>query len=446
MKLTKEQTEILTCAKGIKRGQIIKINAFAGTGKTFILSQIAKSQPYKTFLYLAFNKSIVEESRNKFPPNVTILTTHSLAYREIVGKEDSVRQDYKTIEIAELLNIDFQKAGEALRELNRFFSSSDKEINKKKESGFFAAQIYKMMEDREIDITHSYYLKKFQLLANHGIDKYDFVLLDEAQDTNDVTLDIFLRAKGAKILVGDTHQAIYAFRGAEDAMQKVKADYSLYLSTTFRCCQHVVDRANFVLRNFKGESIPIISSVAGEPTEDTYAVISRTNGKIIEAFAEYDENYKLVKNPGQIFSLPFALSSWLNDKKDDIRPDYEWLKKFKSEAELKDYAEITGDVELASSLSIAKRYGKGLYYFYKNAMIAYRANSGIVLVTGHISKGLEFDKVEIESDFPALEQVFAEGGDGKLNAVEEANLYYVATTRAKWQIDDKSKNNKFFEV
>jgi hypothetical protein len=32
---------------------------------------IAEAMPDKTFLYLAFNKAIVEEVKNRFPANVT---------------------------------------------------------------------------------------------------------------------------------------------------------------------------------------------------------------------------------------------------------------------------------------------------------------------------------------------------------------------------------------
>lgn len=446
MLLTKEQNEILKCAQNANKNEVIKINAFAGTGKTFILTQVALTLPYKRFLYLAFNNSIVKESKKKFPSNVDIYTTHSLAYRAIVEKDTPIRNNYKTIEVSQMLNINFEQAWGALKALNDFFNSSKKTINTQTQAGHFALRLYKMMENKEISITHSYYLKKYQLLENRVLDKYDYILLDEAQDTNDVTLDIFLNTRGVKILVGDTHQAIYSFRGAKNAMTKVKANHSLYLSTTFRCCPHIVDRANYILKNFKGEKIPIISASTGPVKDESFAVISRTNAKIIEALAEYEDDYKLAKDPRGIFGLPFAIHSFLNNEPNKISDNYKWLTKFKEEIELKDYAETTGDIELSSSVTIAKRYGKGLPYLYGKAMRAFHARSGIVLTTGHVSKGLEFDRVELESDFPALDQVFIDNKDEKLNPIEEANLYYVATTRAKWSIEDKSKNNKFFEI
>ena len=57
-----------------------KISAFAGTGKTSTLKLIADSRNDKG-LYLAFNKAIANEAKNKFNnTNVTAKTFHSMAY------------------------------------------------------------------------------------------------------------------------------------------------------------------------------------------------------------------------------------------------------------------------------------------------------------------------------------------------------------------------------
>jgi len=446
MNLTIEQNGIITCVVNAKSGEIIKINAFAGTGKTFILIQIAKALPQKRILYLAFNNSIVAESKRKFPKNVHIFTTHSLAYKAIV-KNKIVGDDYKPIEVASILKIDIEKAHGALKILNSFFNSSKEKIPLGGDENQYAIRLYEKMENGEIPITHSYYLKKFQLLKNHGLDKYDLVLLDEAQDTNDVVLDIFLKTKGIKVLVGDTHQAIYGFRGANDAMSKIKADHSFYLSTTFRCSKPVVDMANFVLKHFKGEKVPIVSLATGSPENNSSAVIARTNAKIIEVLGETAKNYKLLKNPKAIFGLPFAIDSFLNGKKEKVGENFKWLLSFKDEEELKEYAATTNDIELSGSISVAKRYGKRLGWLYKTASKAYHSanlENRVHLVTAHISKGLEFDAISIENDFPALDAIFADTKEGKMNPIEEANLYYVTLTRAKWFIEDNSKNSKFF--
>ena len=42
--------------------------------------------------------------------------------------------------------------------------------------------------------------------------------------------DILLRQRQAKILVGDPHQQIYAFRGAVNAMQQIDCTHTFYLT------------------------------------------------------------------------------------------------------------------------------------------------------------------------------------------------------------------------
>ena len=77
MNLTEEQSSIVS---KVKEGVDVKINAYAGTGKTSTLVAVAKAVP-KSGLYLTFNKKMVEEVREKLPPYVDVRTWHSLAYR-----------------------------------------------------------------------------------------------------------------------------------------------------------------------------------------------------------------------------------------------------------------------------------------------------------------------------------------------------------------------------
>ena len=77
-------------------------------------------------------------------------------------------------------------------------------------------------------------------------DAYDGFLLDEAQDSNPVTIKIFNALKRQKILVGDKYQQIYQFRESLNAMEMIKAKYEFFLTHTFRCSASVVDEANEV--------------------------------------------------------------------------------------------------------------------------------------------------------------------------------------------------------
>jgi superfamily I DNA/RNA helicase len=75
-------------------------------------------------------------------------------------------------------------------------------------------------------VTHSLYFKEFEQRFNYFKlkDKYDVVLLDEAQDSNMVTLSVFNQFNAKRVMVGDSHQKIYGFRGAIDAMEKFETE------------------------------------------------------------------------------------------------------------------------------------------------------------------------------------------------------------------------------
>jgi superfamily I DNA/RNA helicase len=83
----------------------------------------------------------------------------------------------------------------------------------------------------------------------HGarLPKYDWVLLDEAQDTNATrrALALGMLAEGGRLIaVGDRHQAIYGFTGADsDALDLIATETNakqLPLTITYRCPKAVV--------------------------------------------------------------------------------------------------------------------------------------------------------------------------------------------------------------
>ncbi|KAG5179774.1 hypothetical protein JKP88DRAFT_261254 [Tribonema minus] len=63
---------------------------------------------------------------------------------------------------------------------------------------------------KELLMTHAGYLKLYQLSRPDFKSKFDYVMLDEAQDSSPCMLDIVMQQRGcAVICVGDHHQAIY---------------------------------------------------------------------------------------------------------------------------------------------------------------------------------------------------------------------------------------------
>src|SRR5690606_39140324 len=201
-------------------------------------------------------------------------------------------QGYKTNEIAELLNL--QGNGEKHAEyivanhINKFiayFCNSDKQkiqdlnyldtISDSKAKTFvttFYDYIEKQtrlllskMDKGEIEITHDFYLKKFQL-SNPAL-HYDYILFDEGQDASSAMLDVFFKQKATKVIVSNTHQQIYGWRFAVNSLEK--ADFKTYnLSTSFRFSQDIANLAMEVLKWKKHISEETKFTITGKGTTD----------------------------------------------------------------------------------------------------------------------------------------------------------------------------------
>lgn len=85
---------------------------------------------------------------------------------------------------------------------------------------------------------------------NLNLPKFDFVFVDEAQDTNMIQREILkkiMRPTSRMIAVGDPHQAIYGFRGADaQSLRSIATEFNaitLPLSISYRCPVAVVNYA-----------------------------------------------------------------------------------------------------------------------------------------------------------------------------------------------------------
>ena len=92
-------------------------------------------------------------------------------------------------------------------------------------------------------------------------DRFDYVLVDEAQDLSNLQLK-FLRSIGTSAcfwFIGDPDQAIYSFRGAQASMMHVlqeACDDLHVLSINYRCARSIVTHANNVIQ-FNTERFPV---------------------------------------------------------------------------------------------------------------------------------------------------------------------------------------------
>ncbi len=134
-------------------------------------------------------------------------------------------------------------------------------------------------DDGAVRLDHDHYLKIWAL-TRPRIDA-DFLLLDEAQDTNPVVEQIFLaqRDHAQLVMVGDSAQAIYHWRGAKDIMTGFDGT-QLALSQSFRFGPDLAAEANRWLHladaPIRLTGTPAVPTELGLVTQPD-AVLCRTN-------------------------------------------------------------------------------------------------------------------------------------------------------------------------
>lgn len=462
--LTDEQEKIITTSQSMLAGESLKIQACAGSGKTSTLVEISKANPNARFLYIAFNKSIVEEAKNKFPDNVEIKTTHALAHASIIAPNKyQVVPKHTFFDLKDILGFkDYDEFFSFNKELNYFLNSDI--INY---THPLIDELFEAARRGEIPYTHSMYLKEYQMLSTEqkNLDRYDFILLDEAQDTNGVTLGIFLDNSCKKVVVGDTFQNIYGFRDTVNALEKLKTNFNESLTHSFRCQQNILSKACYFLNEYSEQDKRVWFKSGYEEKQDevkTKAIITRSNAGIIEMIAknltkkdgESPEHYKLIKEPNAIFASSLSCYHFKNNQLDKIHSDYKWIKNFNGIEDLKDFADLTYDVELQKAMELVDKYGEQLFDLFEHAKTLYKTKEfDTYLTNAHISKGLEWNEVVLYEDFPELKDM-----QSKLNEAiamndkkererlakslqGEVNLYYVALTRAKDKVIDRTNNH-----
>jgi F-box protein 18 (helicase) len=100
---------------------------------------------------------------------------------------------------------------------------------------------------------HDGYLKLWQLRQPNLQSNYPHhvLMIDEGQDMNPAMLDVLMRQKTTKIIVGDPNQQIYMFRGAINALSSVEATHTYHLTQSFRFGPRIAYAANCCLDFFQ---------------------------------------------------------------------------------------------------------------------------------------------------------------------------------------------------
>lgn len=444
--LTDEQAHAVDLALN---GNSLKIEAFAGSGKTTNLKAIGQAKKDSRGLYLAFNKTIQIDAAKSFSNNVVCKTAHSLAFGAVGRLYAHRLKPLYGRQVSQILNIsgvDFITGvglgNFVIDTIQHFCHSADEEITdchvphdaklleKKKSIAIvdsilaYARQLFTIQSDVNgtVPITHDTYLKLWQLSSPKL--RYDFILFDECQDANGVMLDIVEKQEFQKIYVGDRFQQIYSWRGAKNAMDLIRTDNTCSITQSFRFGQEIADIANTVLNKFLDAKVSI-KGYDKVHQNNKRAVLFRTNGAMLShvlALMEDGKNVYVAGGTNQIVSL----LKGIDELYEKGRTSHRELMIFENYGELKEYSKTDTGSSYKTIINCYEQYDVDELVT-DLALTVTEKVADVTVSTAHKAKGKEWMHVTLADDFRH---------PGKKNYDdEEANLLYVATTRAQIDLD-----------
>lgn len=469
MKPTDEQEAVLAA-----NGRIIRVNARAGTGKTTTLVMLSEKYRHQRILYLVFNSKARENAQQRFPKNVQVHTIHSFAFRH---EGRNWKENLGSFSVADMLpmfgrgkvahllaamshqfltyflNSPFNKLEDAPESFIKYLPKDAAVIFQKHTEKIIRScrEIATAWNRREKDCPHDFYLKLFHRsgMFKKALNRFNMVLVDEAQDLSPIMLDALEKCRGRIVLVGDTHQQIYSFRYAIDAMRGLPCDQELQLTLSFRFGSAIAELASLFIGEAKKEhkfrisgnpekssQVSVSSSAPFSSQNGTSAILSRTNLALFAGAMRMRAEKKSFRFERDLQSVLFRTLDvyWLSrEQKSKIRDKL--IGTFGSLSHMREYAETMNDFQLLGMHQIVKRYGDDSFpsVVFEMSDISRGRNGadnqhGVVLSTVHSAKGMEYDQVYIDGDV-AETLAAAERGDAE-QFEEEVNVAYVGFTRA----------------
>lgn len=437
-------------------GEKVAGDAVAGSGKTTTAVAALNAAPARPTLTLAFNKRNADDLAAKIPSHCEARTFNALGHRvwsRHIGKNLILDTDKdfklidelnlpvewdqkaplkKMVEVAKNYGIPcgiLQQPDPDISEWERRWDEHDGDTDVFQSLLPHALVLLKksVAEGWKGRITFADQLY-LPVLFNANFPRYEVVVADEAQDLSTLQHTMVERSvKNQLFIVGDPHQAIYAFRGASassfDEMTERFSLKTLGLTYSFRCPSSIATLAKRWVPHF---SVPPgapegIVTYPDHP-EDRGTYICRFNAPLITQAFRLLRAIKPINFLGRDFlaglialhkkhPTKVALESWYKEKLDKSKTDG-------AKARAKDQF-----MSMCTLHDACAKNGQSLESVLKTLAAGSKDPRAITLSTIHKAKGMEWDEVTIlDAD---LEKT---GG-------QEENLLYVAVTRAKKRLN-----------
>ena len=396
-----------------KTNDVVAIQSVAGSGKTTTLMTLAKTHKAKRILYIAFNKSLITEIKQKVYTqglkNLFPMTFDSLLYQMFIAikKRDPNIITLKPQNVAQfvpwLQGKPYKMKSGIIRHYNQFCNDArftDMEdfcrdqLGKKRP---LLEQLWKKSEEGEFHTFEN--LRKFaqkEHWFNPYIDKtYDMIMIDETQDFDMSMLRMLLDDTTIpKLFVGDPKQSIYEFRGCINAFLHMPDDaLKIEFYSTFRV----------------GEPA---CSIIRKQFSNCWMISKSMNETILEPYSKWlGESYVyLFRNWKTLLMTASSLKLiWINNYEKKVEEIRNLHKKLEFTFSLDEQFED----DLPKFLKSITTYelDNMLHSIESNMVDKDKAN--IKLFTVHSYKGLESEYVRLSDDIER----------------DEETVYYVALTR-----------------
>jgi superfamily I DNA/RNA helicase len=310
-----EQTAIWTAFAALRSG-ILKINALAGTGKSYTAKVMLHRLPAALrVLYCAFGTQQVLDFKATAPANCTVATLNSIGLSIVVAHfkrlglrvtfdKDKLNNIIKALVPEKSEEETFIAAVRKLAELSQSYLINGNNPDELVELAIrhevqlttdiqdqviaLIPTVLKM--DREDPTTVSYNDQLWlPIMLNMEFPQYNVVIIDEAQDLNGLQHQMALRllaAGGKMAVIGDDNQAIYGWRGSDvDSMANLCSllagegypvrEYPLTISR--RCSKAVIAFAQQFVPGIKAMD----NAVEGAVTKTTIDQLTYQPGDMI---------------------------------------------------------------------------------------------------------------------------------------------------------------------
>lgn len=467
----------LQVAANSSESQLLKIQAVAGSSKSTstveAVRRVKQLNPNLSIRYLVFNTAMASEAKTAFGTTAIASTLHALAYHYTV-KPYKLNPDIAPWltwkDIPASINVPYGSLPLILQTLNDYFESgytdftsfiaNEMELPEWTMLVYMAANlILDAMATGKMRITHAFYLKLFHILVKAGSIKLkpeDILIVDECQDLNLITLDIFnLYPAKVKVIIGDQAQSIYYFMGCVSAFDFYKSKGTTHtLSTSFRVSTHIAKQVELFCKTHIDQNMSFKGIDYHEHKIKTHAFIFRTNLAMIRQMIKFNKQkipYKLVTKQKikQLFELPLALiyatpgaTQFSQNLKVIQETIDQWgkLNEYTRPAKLNYLAQELAEVPaISQAIKFIMAVGPSeIVEAYNHAEEHMKANATIFLMTSHTAKGLTVDEATIdESMNDAIANIIDIPVDERTQAEQsEIFNYYVACTRAKYKLNN----------